>query len=62
MDFYNAAQTSNLCSGIIGLTLNISNLITGVFIATGQDVASVESSHAQLFITPLTKEEWISHG
>ena len=55
-------QTTFLYSGVIGLNLNISNLIAGVFIATGQDVAAVESCHAQLFMTPLTKEEWISHG
>jgi len=30
--------------------------------ATGQDVAAIESCHAQLFFTPLTKKEWIDLG
>ena len=31
--------------GKIGFNSNVANLMTGVFIATGQDVAAVDSSH-----------------
>ena len=59
---YNVFQTGHLSSGFTGCNVNVSNLIAGVFMATGQDVAAVESCHAQLFFTPLTKEEWIHLG
>lgn len=59
---YNAFLNSMLAAGVIGFTVNVSNLIAGVFIATGQDVASLESCHAQLTISPLTTTEWKDLG
>ncbi len=48
--------------GRIGFNINVSNLIAGVFIATGQDVASIESSHAQFYLSPISSEEWNNLG
>lgn len=44
-------------SGKIGFGINVSNLITGVFIATGQDVASIESCHSTLSLSILSAIE-----
>ena len=44
--------------GVIGMNVNVANLIASVFIATGQDVANVvESSTAQLEISPIGQKE-----
>lgn len=54
---YEVLKDFNIASGGIGFNINLSNLMTGVFIATGQDVASIESSHAQVFLSPLSSAE-----
>ena len=59
---YEAFKTSMCAAGAMGFTINVSNLVTGVCIATGQDAASVESSIAQLTISPLTAAEWMDLG
>lgn len=49
---------SKVYVGSIGLNLNVANVLTAVFIATGQDAACVvESASAQLIISPVSIEE-----
>ena len=44
--------------GTIGSNINVANVMTSVFIATGQDVANVvESASAQLHISAISKKE-----
>ena len=44
--------------GTIGSNINVANVMSSVFIATGQDVANVvESASAQLHISAISKEE-----
>lgn len=44
-------------SGKIGFGSNVPNFITGVCIATGQDVASVDSSHSVFSLSVLSSAE-----
>ena len=44
-------------SGKIGFNTNVANLVTGVFLATGQDVASIESCHSNFFLSVLSTAE-----
>lgn len=46
----------------MGFGINVSNLIAGVFIATGQDVASVESCQSVLYLSVLSSAEMESIG
>ena len=63
LEAYSIMQHSELKTGTIGFNINVNNLLAGVFIAAGQDVACVgESGSAQLIITPASKEEIESHG
>ena len=48
--------------GRLGFSTNASNFIAGMFIATGQDVASIESYQVQLFLSPLSPTDWKAHG
>lgn len=59
---YEGWQLTLSGSGKIGFGVNVPNLITGVFIATGQDVASVESCCSQLSLSTLSPEEMSSIG
>ena len=44
--------------GTIGSNINVANVMTSVFIATGQDVANVvESASAQLHVSAISKKE-----
>lgn len=49
-------------SGRVGFTINVPNLVAGVLIATGQDVAAVESYNARLSMSSLSSEEIVSIG
>lgn len=51
-----------IAAGTRGFTVNASNLIAGVCMATGQDAASVESYFAQFSVSPLTAAEWKDLG
>lgn len=56
-------QDSKVHLGTVGSTVNISNLIAAVFIATGQDPASVtECGNGLLIIRPATQDEIETHG
>ncbi len=44
-------------SGKIGFNSNVANLITGIFIATGQDVAAVDSSHSIFSLSAVSSAE-----
>ncbi|KAL5476235.1 hypothetical protein EMCRGX_G026155 [Ephydatia muelleri] len=58
LDTYQHFIHSSFRVGAIGFNINVSNILAAVFIATGQDVASVvESSTCQLILAPATKEE-----
>ena len=58
LDTYQHFIHSSFRVGTIGYNINVSNILAAVFIATGQDVASVvESSTCQLILAPATKEE-----
>ncbi len=60
---YNRAKSSNLYTGMNGFQINIANVVAGVFVATGQDIACVhESSLAELHleIDPKTKDLYAS--
>ena len=59
---YEAFKSNMGIAGVKGFTVNMSSLVTGVCIATGQDAASVETSNAQLTISPLTAAEWKDLG
>lgn len=51
--YHDIALGANQC-GMIGMNINISNVIAAIFTATGQDIACVhESSLGQLFIEPV---------
>jgi hydroxymethylglutaryl-CoA reductase len=41
-------------AGKVGFGINVANLIAGVFIATGQDVASIESCHSNFSLSALS--------
>ena len=44
--------------GVIGSNINVANVLTSVFIATGQDVANVvESASAQLHMSAVSRKE-----
>lgn len=62
MSCFEIWQSIHVGSGKVGFGTNVSNLITGVFIATGQDVASIESSHCHLHISPMTYSEWTAQS
>ena len=50
-------------AGVIGFGINIINVIVGVFIATGQDVAAaIESSSGLFIVQPVTQEEMESRN
>lgn len=49
-------------AGRVGFGINVANLITGVFIATGQDVAAIESCHSNLSLSVLSSDEIESIG
>lgn len=50
---YIQARSSGLFTGMSGFNVNASNVIAGIFTATGQDIACVhESSQAQLHMEP----------
>ena len=60
---YNRAKSSNLYTGMNGFQINIANVVAGVFVATGQDIACVhESSLAELHleVDPKTKDLYVS--
>lgn len=44
-------------SGRVGFGVNVANLITGVGIATGQDVASIESSISNFSVSAVSSKE-----
>ena len=44
-------------TGKIGFGTNSANLIAGVFIATGQDVASIESCQAKVYMSSASSTE-----
>ena len=53
LETYNNIAASAQQAGMISMNLNIANVIAGVFVATGQDIACVhESSLGNLFIEP----------
>lgn len=53
LEAYNNIAASAQQAGMISMNLNIANVIAGVFVATGQDIACVhESSLGNLFIEP----------
>ena len=62
MACYEAFKSSMCAEGVKGFSVNVSSLVTGVCIATGQDAASVESGNAKLTISPLTEAEWKDLG
>lgn len=50
-------------SGSIGFSTNVCNVVAGVFIATGQDVACVaEGSIAHVIVRGVTKDEIDKRG
>lgn len=49
-------------SGKVGFGINVINLIAGVFIATGQDVASIESCQSIFSVFSLSPVEILSIG
>lgn len=56
-------QDSKIHYGTVGSTVNISNLIAAVFIATGQDPASVtECGNGLLIVRPATQDEIETQG
>ena len=49
--------------GEVGFSVNVSNTLAAVFLATGQDVAGcVESSASQLIVCPASSEEMQGRG
>ena len=57
IECYQEMQNLNSGSGRIGFGLNVANLITGMFIATGQDVASIESSTSHFSVSAISSKE-----
>lgn len=58
LEMYDLCVHTNFYSGAIGLNINVANTLVAVFLATGQDVACVvESSNAELIISPVSVEE-----
>ena len=56
-------QDGHVQLGCLGSTINIGNLLAAVFIATGQDPASIsECAHALLIVHPVTKQEMETRG
>jgi NADP-dependent 3-hydroxy-3-methylglutaryl-CoA reductase len=49
LECYNAGLSGAIQSGTVGSSVNASNVVAGVFIATGQDVACVHESGAAYF-------------
>lgn len=49
-------------AGKVGFGTNVANLIVGLFIATGQDVASIESCHSNFSLSVLSSTEMESIG
>ena len=59
-DIYNYAVSGmlvSLYSGIIGLTAHIANAIAAIYIACGQDVADVSTSHIGITMCEVTEEK-----
>ncbi len=53
LDAYQLSLAAAVQSGMMGHNVNVSNVVAGAFVATGQDVACVhESSVAQLMLRP----------
>lgn len=57
MACYNEWHRLLIGSGKVGFNTNVANLTTGVFIATGQDVATVDSSHSIFSLSTYTTLE-----
>ena len=48
--FFSQCQTTGVYTGVLGLNINVANVIAAIFTATGQDIACVhESSTGQLY-------------
>ena len=57
---YNRFNSGSIASGMVGMNINIANVIGAMFTATGQDIACVhESSIGQLYLE-LTKDNEVS--
>ena len=55
---YEDLTAYSLQGGAIGFSTNVGNIMAGVFLATGQDVACVaEGSIAHLIVRGITKNE-----
>jgi hydroxymethylglutaryl-CoA reductase (NADPH) len=60
---YNLMQEGQVQLGALGSTINVGNLLAAVFIATGQDPASItECAHGLLIVRPATKQEIETQG
>ena len=60
---YNLMQEGQVHLGALGSTINVGNLLAAVFIATGQDPASItECAHGILIVRLATKQEIETRG
>ena len=60
---YRLLQHGAVRIGSIGFNVNVANVITAIFTATGQDIACVvESVTVQLILEPVSIEDISKHG
>ena len=62
LECFEMFRAASIMSGAVGLNVNIANVLTGVFLATGQDVAAVEGSIAQLIVERSSEQDVKTHG